>query len=136
MTVFFDTNLLAYQFDDAEPTRQARARQVFLESASEAVVSTQVLLELHAVLTRKLGRSRAQARQVLDALELDVVPADASLVRRAARTADEHALSIFDAMVLEAAVLAGCSELWTEDLSHGSSLRGVRVVNPFRADGQ
>lgn len=57
-------------------------------------------------------------------------------MRRAARTADEHALSIFDAMVLEAAVLAGCSELWTEDLSHGSSLRGVRVVNPFRADGQ
>lgn len=131
MTVFLDTNVLAHQFDDAEPVRQARARQVFLDNAAEAVVSTQVLIELHAVLTRRLGRSRAQARQVLDALDLEVVPADASLVRRAAQTADEHQLSIVDAMVLEAAVVAGCEELWTEDLADGSVLRGVRITNPF-----
>ena len=133
MTVFLDTNVLAYQFDDADPERQIRAREVFLGSATNAMVSTQVLIELHAVLTRKLGRSRAEARTVLDALELDVIPADVALVRRAARTADEHELSIFDAMVLEAAVLGRCDELWTEDLADGSILRGVRIVNPFRA---
>lgn len=130
--IFFDTNVLAYQFDDADSARQARAREVFLEHGADAAISTQVLIELHAVLTRKLGRTRAQARRVLEAIDLDVVPADAALVRRAAATAEVHGLSIFDALILEAAVAGGCDELWSEDLAHGSTLRGVRIVNPFR----
>ncbi|MEP9413229.1 PIN domain-containing protein [Gordonia sp. VNQ95] len=131
MTVFLDTNLLAYQFDDGLPEKQSRAREVFVARAGDAVISTQVLIELHSVLTRKLGRSRADAARVLDALPLDVIAADAELVRLAAHTAARHELSIFDAMILEAAARAGCDELWTEDLTHGSTLRGVRVVNPL-----
>lgn len=92
------------------------------------------MIELHAVLTRRLGVSREAAARVLDTLALEVVPADEHLVRRAADTAAAHQLSIFDALVLEAAAAAGCHELWTEDLADGSILRGVRIVNPFRAD--
>ncbi|MGV9710790.1 PIN domain-containing protein [Gordonia sp. NPDC003424] len=132
MTVFLDTNLLAYQFDDSFPDKQSRARELFAARATEAVISTQVLVELYSVLTRKLGRTRTDAARVLDALPLHVVPADAELVRAAAHTAAKHELSIFDAMILEAAVRGGCDELWTEDLTHGSSLRGVRVINPLR----
>lgn len=132
MTTFLDTNVLAYQFDQGQPAKQARARDTLVRYAADAVISIQVLIELHVVLTRKLGRSRAQAGRVLDAIDLDVVPATAGLVRRAARTADQHQLSIFDAMVLEAAVFAGCDQLLTEDLADESTLRGVRIVNPFR----
>ena len=132
MAVFLDTNVLAYQFDSSEPVKQQRAREVFLASAATAFISTQVLIELHAVLTRKLGMPRTDVLTVLESLRLNVVPADTALVLRAARTASEHDLSIFDAMVLEAAVEAGCSELFTEDLAEGSVLRDVRVVNPFR----
>jgi predicted nucleic acid-binding protein len=131
MTTFLDTNVLAYQFDRRQPNKQSRAREVLVRHAADAVISTQVLLELHVVLTRKLGRTRAQAARVLDAVELTVIPADAGLVRRAAHTAHQHQLSIFDAMVLEAAALAGCDELLTEDLADGSTLRGVSIVNPF-----
>ena len=59
-----------------------------------------------------------------------MVATDADLVREAAATAAAHELSIFDAMIIEAAARAGY-ELWTEDLAGGSVLRGVRVVNPF-----
>lgn len=133
MTIFLDTNLLAYQFDDSLPDKQSRARDVFAECATDAVISTQVLIELHSVLTRKLGRTRSDAARVLDALPLEVIPADAELVRFAAHTAALHGLSIFDAMILEAAVRGGCNELWTEDLTDGSTLRGVRIVNPLHA---
>ncbi len=131
MRVFFDTNLLAYQFDRDRPGKRQRARELFVMHADQAVVSTQVLIELHAVLTRKLGRSREDALTALRALDVDVVVADHPLVLAAAETAAAHDLSIFDAMILEAAVRAGCDELWTEDLSHGSRLRGVLIVNPF-----
>lgn len=131
MRVFLDTNVLAYQFDDSFAEKQARARELFVEHADGAVISTQVMIELHAVLTRKLGRSKEDATRVLAAVELDIVATDAELVRRAAETASAHDLSIFDALILEAAARAGCEELLTEDLGHGSVLRGVRVVNPF-----
>ncbi|MFT4230749.1 MAG: PIN domain-containing protein [Microbacterium sp.] len=133
MRVFFDTNVLAYQFDDDQAGKQRRARELFVAHAADAVVSTQVLIELHAVLTRKLGRSRGDARAVLRALDVDVMDADRQLVLAAADTALAHDLSIFDAMILEAAARAGCEQLWTEDLSQGSRLRGVLIVNPFEA---
>ncbi|MGC5248498.1 hypothetical protein ACPXB3_16425 [Gordonia sp. DT219] len=68
VTVFLDTNLIAYQFDDSFPDKQSRARDLFGANATNAVVSTQVLIELHSVLTRQLGRTRTDAARILDAL--------------------------------------------------------------------
>lgn len=131
MRVFFDTFLLAYPFDRSRPEKQRTAQELLLAHAGEAVISTQVLIELHAVLTRKLGLARSVALDALRSIDLETVPADAELVMTAAETAAHHQLSIFDAMILEAAVRAKCDELWTEDFSHGSVLRGVAIVNPF-----
>lgn len=131
--VFVDTNVLAYRLDAREPEkrRTARAR---MDEVHTFIVSTQVLLELYSVLTRKFepALTRAQARAVLDeVMALPVVPADADLVLRATRAAQGLKISIWDAMIVEAAAEAGCDELWTEDLAAGVELRGVRVVNPF-----
>lgn len=43
-----------------------------------------------------------------------------------------HSVSFWDALVLQAASVAGCSVLLTEDLRHGQVLAGVRIENPFR----
>ena len=40
MRIFFDTNLLAYQFDDDQPLKQQKARERLLAHAAEAVIST------------------------------------------------------------------------------------------------
>lgn len=132
---FVDTNVLAYLFDTRAPQKRARAREV-LEGGSNLVISSQVMLELHAVLTRKFEPplTRDQAERVLTALDgFEVVPADAALVRRAAAIAVRHELSIWDAMILAAAEQSGCDELLTDDLDHGATLVGVRIVNPFAA---
>lgn len=135
-SVFLDTNVLAYLFDNNAAGKQQVAQRV-IQSGQRFVISTQVMLELHSVLTRKFAPPLAapEATQVLAALErFEVVAADADLVLRAAHTVVEHQLSIWDAMILEAARLAGCSEVWTEDLASGSTIRGVRVVNPFASE--
>ncbi|MGC1208229.1 MAG: PIN domain-containing protein [Ornithinimicrobium sp.] len=131
--VFVDTNVIAHRFDGSEPQKQARAEGV-LGLDEDFVVSTQVMLELHSVLTRKLSPkwSATEARVVLDNLaKLHVVTADARLVLRAAATSERHQLSVWDSMIVEAAVESGCSELWSEDLTTDSRIRGVLVVNPF-----
>ena len=106
------------------------------ERRRSIVVSTQVLLELASVCTRKLGMTRGEARAAVVAVALfPVVTADRELVLDAAATAERHQLSIFDAAIVQAAARAGCSELISEDLSDGQTFASVRVRNPFSGGG-
>lgn len=132
--VFLDTNVIAYQFDGGAPDKQSAADRLLLDGEHIFVISTQVLLELFVVITRKLRPPLPldAAQRTLDRLNrLPVVSADARLVLRAVDTVRAHQLSVWDAMIVEAAAEGGCEELWTEDLAAGSELRGVRIVNPF-----
>lgn len=45
-----------------------------------------------------------------------------------------HQLSIWDALIVRAAILSGCRTLYTEDLQHGQRFEGLQVVDPFRVD--
>ncbi|WP_300077688.1 PIN domain-containing protein [Propioniciclava sp.] len=133
MADFLDTNVLVYAFDASEPTKQATAQQL-LSDHPDACISTQVLLEWFSAVTRKFTPPLplTDAVAALETLAaLDVLPADAELVVRAARASRDHQLSIWDAMIIESAALGGCSTLWTEDLSDGTTLRGVTIRNPF-----
>ena len=56
--IFVDTNVFAYALDDAEPVKRDTARETIEAHRREIIVSTQVLLELHAVCTRQLGMDR------------------------------------------------------------------------------
>ena len=42
-----------------------------------------------------------------------------------------YGFSYWDSAVVAAARAAGCTELFTEDLSHGQVVDGVRIINPF-----
>ena len=131
---FIDTNVLAYAYDGDSPAKREIARRV-LNELGGAVISTQVLLELYAVLTRKLGIPAQTAFDAVDALmDLDVVPTDARLVSDGLRLSADGNISHWDALIVVAAVRAGCDTLLTEDLSHGQVIQGIRIVNPFAAD--
>ena len=39
--------------------------------------------------------------------------------------------SLWDAMIVEAALKAGADRLLTEDFQHGRVIEGMRVENPF-----
>src|SRR4051794_31273192 len=132
--VFLDTNILAYDLDAGSPDKQRRARAALSRPDHEFVVSTQVLVELYVVLTRKLrpGLPEPAAAEVITSLcRLPVVGTDAALVQRAIALSVRHQLSVWDAQIVTAAREAGCEELWTEDLATGAELRGVRIHNPL-----
>lgn len=134
---FVDTNVFVYAFDDRDASKKAAALQLAATfPGREFVVSTQVLSEFYNAVTRRLQTplSEPDAEAAVIALAgLEVVTVDKELVLRAIRTSRVHQLSQWDALILEAAVAAGCDELLTEDLSDGAVLRGVEIVNPFRA---
>lgn len=133
---FVDTNVLVYAFDETDPERQQTASALVLELArtDQIRLSTQILQEFFVTMTRKVGKSW-DADRTLEVLEdfatWPVVQIDFSLIRGAVHLLKEASLSFWDALVLAAAMRAGASVLYTEDLNHGQVIQGVTVLNPF-----
>ncbi|MEX2500586.1 MAG: PIN domain-containing protein [Wenzhouxiangellaceae bacterium] len=139
MRVFVDTNLWAYRLDRREPEKSAFVRDWLRELAGEheIVISTQVLIELRSVLTRKFkpALSSQDTRAALEALaEFEVVPANANLVIDAHELSRSQPLSWFDALIVEAAIRSGCACLYTDDFGHDQHFGALKVSNPFVAD--
>lgn len=136
MRVFIDTNLWAYRLDRREPDKSEFVGNWLHELAleNEIVISTQVLIELRSVLTRKLkpALSWHDTRAALEALaEFEVVPANTSLVLDAHELSRARKLSWFDALIVEAAIRSGCERLYSEDLGHEQMIEELKVENPF-----
>lgn len=134
---FLDTNVLVYCYDRREPRKQTRALEIMQGAwrPIDVVLSTQVLQEFYVVVTRKLANpiSAEHAEEaVAELAALPVVPCDAALVRTSIALARRYQLSLWDALILEAARTGSCECVLTEDLQDGLQVEGVRVENPFR----
>lgn len=134
MKVALDTNVLAY----AEGVNGIEKRDIVLEllrnlPQGTAVVPVQVIGELFNVLTRKAGKSRADAREAIlgwrDAFPL--VETTPEVMLAAADLATDHHFGIWDAVILTVASQAGCRLLLSEDLQDGFTWGGTTIVNPF-----
>ena len=158
---FFDTNLLVYAHDADEPRKRDAARGLIFDhlGAGTLRTSTQALAEYFSVVTSK-GEAPLGARAA--AWLIEQLPADAVVapgfgtLRTAVRRCVSGDLSIWDALIVEAAREAGAQVLYTEDrrllravngqLDDGRSLRGaaargadprganprsLRAVDPF-----
>ena len=133
--VFLDTNVLVYAFDAGEVDKKAVAIERFeaLSRAGRVVLSTQVLAEFYVTVTRKLANALPEAEEVVRHLSrLPIVVSDAVLVQDAIARSRRCKMSLWDALIVGAAISAGCRTLLSEDLGHGAVIDGVRVENPFR----
>jgi predicted nucleic acid-binding protein len=131
VTSFADTNVVAYALDHAEPAKQQVA-QTLLSARPRPRTSPQVLRELYVVASSKLGLSAADAAAAVRVLVPTVaVVEDAALVVLAAAAAARWQISLWDALIVEAARRSGARTLLSEDLQHGMDFGGVIVENPF-----
>jgi predicted nucleic acid-binding protein len=131
-SVFVDTDVFAYALDRADTTKQRRAQAVIHDHRRAVVVSTQVLFELYAVCTRKLGMDRGDARAAVRAVaEFPVTHTDRALAVDALQLAATAQLSIFGAAIVCAAQRSRCQTILTEDLNAGQRFGEVIIENPF-----
>lgn len=131
---FLDTKVLLYTDDHDAPEKQQRTldlyRQVRLDRTG--VISTQVLQEYFAAATSKLSVPASIARRKVELFaRLDLVLIDLPDILAAIDLHRLHQFSIWDAMIIRAALQAKCSVLYTEDLQHGQRVDGLEIVNPF-----
>jgi predicted nucleic acid-binding protein len=114
-----------------------RGRPLWAERTG--MVSTQVLQEFYAVVTRKLARpmARSQAREIIETYSAwPVVIVNPDLILVATRLEESHQLSFWDALIVESARISGATRLLTEDMRTGRVIEGIRIENPFRGHAE
>jgi predicted nucleic acid-binding protein len=134
---FVDTNILIYAEDRDAKLKHAIARDVIMKLWDErdGVVSVQVLQEFYVNVTRKLKKpltSTKALRIVEEYLTWTTVENTATLLRAAIGLHHKVQLSFWDAMVVQAALEAGCERLYSEDMSNGQRFGSLVIVNPFK----
>lgn len=131
---FADTNILLYAGSQHPDDAAKRAVALRLLRQGDLGFSAQVMQEYYDVAYRKgrLGISRGEALAALQAIaRRPVASITAELVLRAALLSDRFNISYWDAAIIAAALDLGCHTLYSEDLSHGQTYDGLKVVNPF-----
>jgi predicted nucleic acid-binding protein len=134
---FLDTNIFVYSFDRSAAAKAQRAAQLIREAlmAQKGVVSYQVVQEFFNVALRRFAQpmKAADAGQYLSTVfrPLLAVHSSQALFAEALHLHAQSGLSWYDALIVSAAIQAGCELLYTEDLQHGQRFGGLQVRNPF-----
>ena len=134
---FVDTNVLLYAVSSAREDREKSLVALAILDEPDVALSVQVLQEFYVQATHSRRSDRltpVQARMLTESwlLRFRVQEMTVELMRNALATRERWKLSYWDAAIVEAARLAACSVLLSEDLQHGTDFAGVRVENPFR----
>jgi len=127
---FLDTNILIYAF--RKDDNRSRAAEELL--AAGGATSVQVLNEFVAVARRKLDKSWKEIRRALDIVRVfcpKPVPLSIEIHERGLQIAERYGYSIFDALVIAAAIHSGADTLYSEDMRGGQVIEGLTISNPF-----
>jgi len=128
---FFDTNVLIYAVAQ-DDLRSTQAEELL---ASGGVLSVQILNEFASVARRKILMSWSDVMEALNAFRVlcpSPRPITLEMHEAALKIAEKHGYNVYDALVISAALEAGCTTLYSEDLHDGQTIDGqLTIRNPF-----
>jgi predicted nucleic acid-binding protein len=127
--VFFDSNILLYLVS-GDMGKASRVEELI---GARGVISVQVLNEFVAVAVREASLKFQEVREILSTIQglCTVRPVDIGTHELALDRSEQHHFSIYDALIVAAALQAQCTVLYTEDLQHNQRIGGLTIRNPF-----
>jgi len=129
---FVDSNIWVYFFTNDDPVRQTIADEWIIGTKLK-FVSWQVINETCATLIHKKGKDETFIRTVITRIcnMSNVVDFNVSLLESASRLRARYSTSYWDSLIVAAALAAGCSTLFSEDMQHGQKFNGMVIRNIF-----
>lgn len=127
---FFDTSVLLYLLS----ADTAKADRIETLLSSRGKVSVQVLNEFAVVALRKLKMPLDDVREILDTIRAvcAVEPLTIDTHDRGLEVCERYRFSLYDSMLVAAALISGATILYSEDLQHRQVIdEQLRVTNPF-----
>lgn len=144
---FLDTNTLVYVLEGKDPTPGCELTPAEIEANRKGnitlsllhddhvIVGVQVFNELcNVALRRKFDWPRFKEMLVtLQALCLDIVPLTMDVHRLGIALHEKYKRQFYDALMVGAALQAGCVTFYSEDMQHDQVIeRTMTIKNPFR----
>ena len=128
---FLDSNVLLYSIDLLDH-RRSRA-ETLLDPVNR--ISVQCLNEFASVARRKLRMPWPKIDEALGIFRHIfpvVVPMDLAVHDQGLAIAQRYTLSVYDGMIIAAALIADCDTLYSEDMHPGLVIAGrLCIENPF-----
>jgi predicted nucleic acid-binding protein len=135
---FIDSNVFVYLFDETNERKREIADGIVKSAlqANSASISFQVVQEVLNVVTRRLPTPMT-AEDAGRFLEQVLGPLwrgspSLALYRRALDLQARYRYGFYDSLIIAAALDAGCTRLYSEDLQDGQRIEGLTIENPLR----
>jgi predicted nucleic acid-binding protein len=126
---FLDTNIVIHALVGGP----ALAEPAFALLKAGGTVSVQVLNEFASTLRRKFSADWPEIKLASERIRelCAVVPLTADIHARGLDLAERYVLSTYDAMIVAAALTAGCTVLYSEDMHDGLVIDRLTIRNPY-----
>ncbi|WP_454883006.1 PIN domain-containing protein [Sphingomonas oryzagri] len=127
---FLDTNVILYLLSPDE-AKADRAEQLLRDGPT---ISVQVLNEIASVGRRKLKLDWRELDEILALVRglAQVTPLGIDTHQSGIGLARRYNFSVYDSMIVAAALEAGCGTLWSEDMQDGLRVDDrLTIRNPF-----
>ena len=136
---FLDTNIVIYAYDGSAGKTHELAQMIVMNlwNSGTGILSTQVLQEFYVSVTKKIPKPlnvKFAKDIVSDFLKWEIIVNDGEAILGAIDIQLKYNYSFWDSMIIHAAISSGAELLLSEDLSHGQSIGGVTIKNPFRSN--
>ena len=132
---FFDTNVLVYLFDETDDAKRDRAELLIQQALANETgcISYQVVQETLYVITRKFSATPEKVRQLLDGVLVPLwrINPTQTLYQHGLDLQTRYRFSFYDSLIIAAALEAGCTCLYSEDMQDGQQIQGLTIQNPF-----
>jgi len=135
---FIDTNILIYSFDETALEKQKVAQQIIQNALTNGsgVISSQVIQEFFNVAIRKFS-SPMSLEDCSNYLHSVLIPlcqvfTSAKLYENTLNIMKTYNYTLYDSLIITAALEANCTILYSEDLQHNQKIGKLKIINPFK----
>ena len=132
---FLDTNVFIYLLDETDAQKRRRSEDLVQRSLEDGsgCISFQVVQETINIAVRKIGVTHERARLLLEDVltPLWSINPTRSLYQSGLGVQARYGFSFYDSLIVAAALEAGCTRLYTEDLQHSQRIERLTILNPF-----
>jgi predicted nucleic acid-binding protein len=131
---FIDSNAFIYLLDATDVKKNKLALELFATRLNmfDTYISTQVIKEVSSVCLRRLKYSIDEVYRVVDLLnEHNVMDTSVETIKSGLEIVRNHSFSFYDSLIIASAIESNCSVLYSEDMNHGETIAGLKIINPF-----
>lgn len=137
--MFFDTNIVCYAFDLAEPEKREVCQKLFekvVNGEIRGVISNQVIGETFNASVKKIGMPVEDVKTIVKSLieskKWEKVNYDYNTINKVLDNLDPTDLHFWDSVIAQTMLENNIHFIYTENEKDFSKIPGIKVTNPFK----